>query len=124
MPPSPQDPFPADSENNTPDAPATRPAPLRDPQDKSDVGCLLMLLALFIGIFFLPAIFLLGGAPLVIPCVLMLLFAVVTPVLNPAERMAPRPKWIGRLVIFLTLSGFIIAGWWYVYSHAAPVLRE
>lgn len=121
----PQDPTPADSENNTPDAPATRPAPLRDPQDKSDIGCLLMLLALFIGIFFLPAMFLLGGGPLVIPCLLLLIFAILTPVINPAERMARRPRWIGRVVIFLTLAGLVGAGcWWYFHTHGDIIIRE
>lgn len=125
QPPSPEDFTPADSENNTPEAPATRPAPLREREDKSDLGCLLFLLAGFIGIFFIPAIFLLGGAPLIIPLVFLMLFAVVTPVINPAEKMPGRAKWIGRTVIFLTFAALLAAGgwWWFIHTGEA-VIRE
>lgn len=123
-PPSPEDLPAADSENNTPDAPATRPAPLQR-EDKSDFGCLLFLLAGFIGIFFLPAIFLLGGAPFIIPLVFLLLFAVLTPVINPAERMPGRAKWIGRGIIFLGLALLLGAGAWWWFAHTGEaVLRE
>jgi hypothetical protein len=117
---------PADSENNTPEAPATRPAPLRATEDKSDFGCLLFLLAGFIGIFFLPAIFLLGGAPLIIPLVFLLLIAVMTPLINPTERMpGRRAKWTGRIIIFAgaaTLLG--VGAWWWFMHTGEAMLRE
>lgn len=131
MAPPPQDPdselplIPADSENNTPDAPAIRSAPLQDSRDKSDFGCLLLLAALFVGVFALPAIFLLGGAPLVIPLILVLLISVFTPLINPAERMPSKPKWIGRIIVFLALAALLGAcGWWYFSSHPELTVRE
>ena len=123
MPPEP-DPLPADSENNTPDAPATRPAPLQDSRDKPDVGCILMLMAMFLGVFLTPAIFLLGGAPLVIPLLAVLIFAVLTPVLNPAERLPGKSKWIGRLLIFALLTALVAGAWWYLMRHVPEPLRE
>lgn len=131
MPPLPQDPeselppLPADSENNTPEAPATRAAPLKDSREKSDFGCLLLLAAAFAGVFALPAVFLLGGAPLVIPLILLLLISVFTPLINPAERMPSKPKWIGRIVVFLGLAALLGAGgWWYFSSHPEVIVRE
>lgn len=123
MPPEP-DPIPADSENNTPDAPATRPAPLQDPRDKPNIGCILMLMALFLGVFLAPAAVLLGGAPLVIPLLAILIFTVLTPVLNPTERMGGKAKWTGRLLIFALLTALVAIAWWYLMRQVPEPLRE
>jgi hypothetical protein len=109
MPDDPADDCPPDAENNTPDAPAPRPAALQ--HDKPDVGCLIALGALFICIFLVPALALLGGAPLLVPVIMMFLLALATPWINPAERMSPRARWTGRVLTFLLLAGLVVAAW-------------
>ena len=121
--PDPEDPLSADAENNTPDAPPARPVPLQN-RERMDFGCLALLMAGFVGIFFLPAIFLLGGAPAIIPLITLLLVAVVTPLINPAERMSPKAKWIGRLATFLGLTALLAGGWVAFFMREVPILRE
>lgn len=118
-----EDPLPSGDENNTPEAPPSRPAPLQD-REKMDVGCLLLLMAAFAGIFCLPALFLLGGAPAILPLLTLLLVALVTPFINPAERMEPRAKWTGRLLTFLGLALLLAAGWYWFFQRAEPILLE
>jgi len=109
MPDDPADDCPPDAENNTPEAPAPRPAPLQ--HDKADTGCLIALGGFFICLFFVPAVALLGGAPLLVPVILVFLLALATPWINPAERMSPRARWTGRVLTFLLLTGLAAAAW-------------
>ena len=116
-------PISADTENNTAEAPPARPAPLVE-REKADMGCVALLMAAFVGVFFIPAVFLLGGAPVIIPLITLLLVAVITPVINPTERMAPKARWIGRAATFFGLSlllGFVAVR---IFTGNAPVLRE
>lgn len=101
---------PPDAENSTDGAPAPRPAPSQL-SDKADIGCLIILGVTFIGIFLLPAAFLLGGAPLIIPLITCLLLALSAPFINPLERRSPKAKWWGRILTFLLLAGLVVAAW-------------
>ena len=87
------------------DAPESHPAAPAAPavHDKPDVGCLIFLFFGFVGIFLAPAILLLGGAPLILPLMFAFLYALATPFLNPAEKMAPRSRWKGRIITWLAL---------------------
>jgi hypothetical protein len=109
MPDDRDDACPPDAENNTPDAPAPRPAPLQ--HDKADLGCLIALGGFFVLIFFLPAAAFLGGAPFIIPVIAILLLGLATPWLNPAERMAPAAKWWGRAITFVVIAALVVAAW-------------
>ena len=71
--PDPKDPLSADAENNTPEAPPSRPGLLQD-RERMDVGCLFLMVVSFVGIFALPAIFLLGGAPAILPLLTLRVF--------------------------------------------------
>src|SRR5687768_13465055 len=66
MPDDPADPCPPDAENNTPDAPAPRPGPLQH-SDKADVGCLIFLGVVFVGVFMLPVVLWMGGGVVIVP---------------------------------------------------------
>lgn len=104
-----QEPAP-DAENNTPEAPAHRPQPLAE-NDKADTGCLVVLFFMFVGVFFLPAFVLLGGAPFIVPAISILLLILVTPFVNPTDRFSGPAKWWGRVITFLVLVGLIIGAW-------------
>lgn len=117
------DPQSADGENNTPEAPPSRPGPLKD-GERMDIGCLLLMMAGFAAIFCLPAFFLLGGAPFIIPVIVLFLLALVTPFINPTEKMADRPRWTGRLVTWLVLAVLMGIGYYMLFMRAVPMLRE
>jgi hypothetical protein len=112
MPDDPADHCPPDSENNTPEAPAVRPAPLQS-TDKADVGCLITLFVMFIGVFLFPAVMFLGGAPLIVPLIVCLLLILVTPFVNPTERRSVSSKWWGRVITFLILAVLILGVWYW-----------
>jgi len=116
-------PPPADGENNTPDAPPSRPAPLQD-RERMDTGCLFLMMGGFVGLFLLPAFFLLGGAPFIIPVLTLFLLVLVTPFINPTEKMADRPRWTGRLVTWLVLAVLMAIGYYVLFMRAVPILRE
>lgn len=113
----------ADAENNTPEAPPARPLPLKE-RERMDTGCLLLMVAGFFGVFMLPAFFLLGGAPVILPLLTLLLVAVLTPFINPVEKWSPKAMWIGRGVTFGVIGLILLVGWYLVFMRAVPVLRE
>jgi hypothetical protein len=117
------DPLAAENENNTPDAPPSRMEPLRT-SERMDVGCLAMMIGGFIVLFFLPAFFLLGGAPFIIPLLLLFLVACATPFINPTERRPPQAQWTGRILTFLGLALLLLAAWYYIFLREAPALLE
>ena len=88
--------------------PAPRAQPLQH-SEKSDVGCLVLLFLMFVGVFFVPALFLLGGAPLIIPLITILLLGIATPFVNPVERYPGAVKWWGRILSFLFMAGLVVA---------------
>ena len=116
MPDEPSDHCPPDAENNTTEAPALRPGPLQH-ADKADVGCLVMLFVMFIGVFLLPAVFLLGGAPIIIPLILCLLMVLATPFVNPMEGRSGRSIWIGRVITFLALAAIVVGVWYWLLGR-------
>ena len=122
MPEEPTDPCPPDAENNTPDAPPARSGPLQR-SEKSDAGCLILLGAAFIGVFLFPAALLLGGAPLIVPLITVLLLVILTPFVNPLEGRSVRAKWWGRVVTFLFLAGLFVAFWFWV-SRGGEMMKE
>lgn len=89
-----------------------------------DTGCLFLMMAGFVGLFFLPAFFLLGGAPFIIPVLTLFLLVLVTPFINPTEKMADRPRWTGRVVTWLVLALLMGIGYYVLFMRAVPVLRE
>lgn len=113
-----------DAENNTPEAPAHRPQPLAE-HDKADTGCLVFLFFLFIGVFFLPAFALLGGAPFIVPAIGILLLIILTRFVNPTERCAGPAKWWGRVICFLVMVAIVIGGWFWLKStwDEMPVMQ-
>lgn len=113
----------ADGANKPPEAPPPRPAPLQD-RERMDTGCLFLMMGGFLMIFILPAFFLLGGAPFIIPVLTLFLLALVTPFINPTEKMADRPRWTGRLVTWLVLAVLMGIGYYVLFMGAVPVLRE
>jgi hypothetical protein len=116
MPDESADPCPPDAENNTPEAPAPRPGPLQH-SDKADAGCLIALGAVFVMVFLLPAAFLLGGAPVIIPLVACFLLILAVPFINPLERKGGAAKWWGRGITFLLLAGAVAAACiWFLNS--------
>ena len=111
--------FPCMNETSSGDPPAgttpeaAPPAPAATAvHDKPDVGCLIFLFFGFIGIFLAPAILLLGGAPLILPLMFAFLYALATPFINPAEKMAPGARWKGRIVTWLVLCLLTAAAAW------------
>ncbi len=94
------------------------------PRERMDGGCLALMMLGFVGIFAMPAFFLLGGAPLIIPLITLFMLALVTPFLNPAERKSRRARWVGRLVVFLVLALSLGAAWAAIFLGEAPLLRE
>jgi hypothetical protein len=117
------DPMAAGNENHTPEAPPARSGPLAS-RERMDVGCLLLMIGGFFVLFALPAFFLLGGAPLIIPLILLLLVAVLTPFINPAERKSEKARWIGRGITFFVLAMLLVGGWALIFLRDAPLLRE
>ena len=117
------DPMAAGNENNTPDAPPARLGPLAS-GERMDTGCLLLMVGGFFVLFALPTFFLLGGAPVVIPLILLLLVAMVTPLINPTERKADKERWIGRGITFLVLAVLLVGAWALIFLREAPLLRE
>ena len=117
------DPSVDDSENNTPDAPPTRAGPLKD-RERMDTGCLMLMMVGFVGIFMVPAFFLLGGAPVIIPLIVFFLTALLTPFINPTERMSSRARWTGRVVTFVVLGILIGIAAYHIFLREAPILRE
>lgn len=117
------DPSADDSENNTPDAPPTRVGPLKD-RERMDTGCLMLMMVGFVGIFMVPAFFLLGGAPVIIPLIVFFLTALLTPFINPTERMPSRARWTGRVVTFVVLGILIGIAAYHIFLREAPILRE
>ena len=100
---------PDDAENSTPEAPAPRPAPLQL-YDKPDVGCMIGLAGILLGVFLLPAAIWFGGI-YVFGGIFLLLMVIATPWVNPTEKMAPGPKWAGRVITWLFLMGLVVAGY-------------
>ena len=113
----------ADSENNSKEAPPSRPGPLQE-RERMDTGCLLLVMAGFVGVFFVPAALALGGAPAIPPLITLLLVALVTPLISPCEKMPDKAKWTGRLITFFALSLLLLAGLYFVFMREAPVLLE
>jgi len=113
----------ADAENISPQAPPARPGPLQE-RERMDTGCLVLLMAGFVGVFFIPAIFLLGGAPAIIPLITLLLVALVTPFINPTEKMSSKARWTGRLITFFGIALILVGAWYMVFMREAPLLRE
>ena len=113
----------ADAENNSREAPPTRPGPLQE-RERMDTGCLLLLMAGFVGVFFLPAVFLLGGAPAIIPLITLLLVAMVTPFINPSEKMSAQAKWTGRFITFFGIALILVGAWYLIFMRDVPMLRE
>ncbi len=113
----------ADAENNSREAPPARPGPLQE-RERMDTGCLLLMMAGFVGVFFIPAVFLLGGAPAILPLITLLLIAMVTPFINPAEKMSGRARWTGRLITFFGLALVVAIAWYFIVMREAPMLRE
>jgi hypothetical protein len=126
MPDDPSDLTSADAENNLPEAPAVRPAPLQS--DKADKGCLVSLVFLFVGVFLFPAFFFLGGAVFIVPCLLCFLIAMVSPYVNPLENRATSAKWWGRALTFVVMAGAVIAIWYWLFWHGGeegpPEVRQ
>lgn len=114
---------PVDAGHDDRDPPPARPAPLQE-RERADMGCIIMIMAGFLGIFFVPAIALLGGAPLIIPLLFMLLVALVTPFINPADRMPTKARWIGRILTFVILTLLLVLAWYFVFLRQVPLLRE
>lgn len=119
------DPRPSDAnaENNSREAPPARPGPLQD-RERMDTGCLLLMMAGFVGVFFIPAVFLLGGAPAILPLITLLLVAMVTPFINPCEKMSVRVKWTGRFMTFFGLALLLGIAWYLIVMREVPLLRE
>lgn len=113
----------ADAENNSREAPPARPGPLQE-RERMDTGCLLLLMAGFVGVFFVPAVFLLGGAPAIIPLITLMLVALVTPFINPTEKMSMRARWTGRFITFAGLAGILVVAWYLIFMRDVPLLRE
>lgn len=114
MPEEPDAACPTDAENATPDAPAPRPAPLQ--HDKADIGCLIALGGLLLCVFLLPAAIWFGGFYVAI-AIFVLLLALATPWINPAERMGLQAKWWGRVLTFLFLVSLLVAAWLLLRDH-------
>ena len=111
MPDDPDAAGPPDAENTSPGSPPRSPEPAPPDYNKPDVGCLVLVALSFIGVLAAPAVFFLGGAPLILPGLAVLLLAVLAPLVNPTERMTGRGRWIGRIVTFLVLAALVAAGW-------------
>lgn len=88
------------------------------------MGCVALIMAGFIGVFLLPAAFLLGGAPIIIPLISLLLVAVITPLINPTEKMSSKARWVGRLTTFLVLGLGLAFAAFRVFNGETPLLRE
>ena len=122
MPDDPAAACPPNAEKNTSEAPGPRPAPLQG-ADKADLGCMIMLGAVFAGIFlFIPAIWF--GGPFVIVVIGVLLLALATPFLNPLERRASKAKWWGRVLTFLLLAGMVLAACVWVSRYTNQMVDD
>jgi len=105
--------------------PTASPAVLPSgPGERMDTGCLMLMIAGFFVLFALPAFFLLGGAPLIIPLILLLLVAMITPLINPTERRPARARWTGRGITFFILALLLVGVWYVIFLRDVPVLRE
>ena len=120
--------MPDDVERPSADESSPEPAPLRmgplGQRERMDTGCLLLMMVGFVVVFAMPAFFLLGGAPLIIPLITLFMLALATPFLNPAERKSRRARWTGRLVVFLILALLLGVVCYGVFLRQAPLLRE
>lgn len=126
MPDGPSDRSSPDAENNLPDAPALRPAPLQS-SEKADKGCLVMLVFLFAGVFLFPAFFFLGGAIFIVPLLLCFLMAMLAPYVNPLENRGTSARWWGRVISFVITAGVIITIWYRMFwrdQEAPPEVRQ
>lgn len=122
----PVDPPPAASANDvlpTPPSQSPTPAQPTTTGDKLDVGCLVLLGVSLLGTAAIPAALLLGGAPVIIPGLCLLVIGFFTPLLNPAERMSPGKRWAGRGVVFCVLCGLLLAGAWYLLLREGSDMR-
>ena len=113
---------PPDSENNNPYTPPATPLPLTPP-DRMDTGCFVGLFGIFIGIFLMIAVLARAGAVLIIAVLAAFLLAILTPLINPAERRSEKAKWWGRAITFVLLCSLASASFLYVWYRAnrAPV---
>ena len=93
------------------------PDPSAAPHDKADKGCLLFLFLGLLGVFLAPAILLLGGAPVIVPLLLVFLCTVATPVVNPTERLNPRARWTGRIITWLLMVGTLATAAFLLYRR-------
>ena len=109
---------PDDAENSTPEAPAPRPAPLQA-YDKPDVGCMIGLGGLLVGVFLLPAAIWFGGV-YVAGVIFLLLMVLATPWVNPTEKMGPGAKWAGRVITYLFLVGLVVVAWILLRNYVFP----
>ena len=118
MPDEPADACPPDAENNTAEAPPQRPAPLQH-SDKADIGCLIFLGVMLVGVFLVPVAIWFGG-PLVIVVITCLLLALATPVLNPLEKKSVSAKWWGRAITFLVLVALLVVAYFRITRGGEP----
>ncbi len=117
MPDEPLSACPPDSENATPDASATHQVPLTEP-DRADKGCFIGLFGIFVGVFIMIAVLARAGAVLIIAVLAAFLLAILTPMINPAERLSEKAKWRGRAITFVVLCALLSGGFLYVYYRA------
>lgn len=95
-------------------------------EDRSDRGCLVLLGFAFAAVFFAPVVMLLGGAPVIVPLLVLFLLAILTPMVNPAEGKSGKAKWIGRMVTFAVLAAAMAALAWVFFGGLMEpgILRE
>ena len=122
MPEEPAADCPPDAENNTPDAPAPRPVPLQH-SDKADIGCLIFLGVMLVGVFLFPVAVWFGG-PFVIVVITGLLLVLATPILNPMEKYPGAAKWWGRAITLLVLVALLVAAYFWITRGGETAVEE
>ena len=92
------------------------------PPDKADFGCLMFIIAFFALLPFIITGFFMGGAIFMMPIATAVLMAIAVPWINPAEKMAPQARWIGRALTWLLLVSLVVGGylWWKHSGDAMP----